>query len=276
MSGDAHVPFGSGSAMGGDTASPWDTGAEPPTWVAPPAPAAPSVGATAAPPVHGQSTPGLTAPPVSTAGASSLATLERTPTLPAAIPQTGAHPQPKTPAPNKGSGDGLSNNARIGITAIIVILVISIGAFAVVVGRGVASLTVIDALEQGECVESHFPTEGNAEEGEFFSVLFVSRVDCAEPHAYEVYSVNQSQWGPDDVYPGVDDAFSVGDRICREQFDLFTNSSYATSPYDFFTFVPSTDSWASGDRKILCLIGRSDGSSLTTGTLEASGERTIS
>ena len=181
-------------------------------------------------------------------------------------------PTPPTP----DSGSGLSKNARIAMGLVLVAIVVSVMAVAVVISRGVANLTVIDSLDQGECVESHFPTAADAADGEFFSVLFVTRIDCAQPHAYEVYALTDSLWTEDSVFPGVDGLFETADGYCREQFELFTNSEYATSPYDFFTFVPTADVWEGGGREVRCLIGRSDGVSLTTGSLAGSGARTIS
>ena len=147
---------------------------------------------------------------------------------------------------------------------------------AVMVSRGVKGLTLIDSLQVGECVESHFPSAADAADGEYFTVFFVTRVDCAQPHAYEVYAVTDSLWSDDAVFPGADEIFVVAEEYCFNQFEPFTNSDYYTSPYDFFTFVPADEAWIEGERKVHCLIGRSDGVSLTTGSLAGSGPRTIS
>jgi len=171
----------------------------------------------------------------------------------------------------RNEASGLSPNARWGIGAIVAVVIGSIAFFGVRLGNEVANLATIDRLEVSDCVEDHFQTSGSVETGEFFSVLFVTRVSCSEPHAYEMYAKSTTLWGPDALYPGVDAVFADGQAFCQEQYDEFVGGDYFSSPYDFFTFVPPTEVWAEGGRDVRCLVGYTDGVTLAIGSLEGRG-----
>ncbi|GEM_PF-1490185 len=133
----------------------------------------------------------------------------------------------------------------------------------VILGREVSNLALIDSLDQGDCVQDHFRM---AEDGEFFEVLFVSRADCSELHAYEVYAV-ASPWAGVEQFPGVDEAFSQGDEYCFEQFAEFVGQNHPSLPYEFLSFVPTAELWEDGHREVQCLVGHIDGETLVRGTL---------
>lgn len=166
--------------------------------------------------------------------------------------------------------------SKKGIVVAVGVGLLLIGAvFAFAVGREVSNLAVINDLEARDCVADHFQSAEEAAEGDFFTVLFVSRVDCAQPHAYEVYSATSSLWGASEPNPGIDAVFNTGDAFCFDQFERFIGDGLST-PYDYFTFVPTEDSWAEGDRTVRCLVGHSDRTTLLTGSLVDNGAVTNS
>lgn len=165
--------------------------------------------------------------------------------------------------------------AKQGLLVFMVVAAICIGVFAVLVGREVANLTVIDDIAVGECVVDHFQPLDDTAEGEFFEILFVSRTDCAQAHAYEAYAA-EALWRAGDVFPGVDASFNQGENYCQAQYEQFLGEGFRNTPYEFFTFVPTVDLWNEGHRDVQCFIGHSDGTTLVTGSLRGAGSRVAS
>ncbi|HWR86383.1 MAG TPA: septum formation family protein [Rhodoglobus sp.] len=76
-------------------------------------------------------------------------------------------------------------------------------------------------------------------------------IDCAEPHDSEAYASIMIEDGD---FPGDD---VVADRAvteCTTEFNAFVGLDYQASSLDFAYYYPTQDSWANGDREILCLI----------------------
>lgn len=80
-------------------------------------------------------------------------------------------------------------------------------------------------------------------------------VDCAEPHDSEIYA---SIIMDDGDYPGESDTIDIADEACYQEFDDFVGTSYEESLYSYATLYPTSQSWASGDREILCRIALAD------------------
>lgn len=123
-----------------------------------------------------------------------------------------------------------------------------------IVGAGAVGT---NALQVGDCFLE--PPEG--------TVLVVDAVPCAEPHAGQVVGVVEA----DDVddWPGTGAlAAQATDRCLRA---VRTAGVAITEPgLGLQGWVPDEGSWDEGDRRIVCWIGRSDGSRLT-GDLLADG-----
>ncbi|MDT0331046.1 septum formation family protein [Nocardiopsis lambiniae] len=97
-------------------------------------------------------------------------------------------------------------------------------------------------------------------EGEISSV---PRVDCAEPHLYEVYHVGDlSESGS---YPGQDELGRMAFDFCVEPFETFTGEAHGSSSLDIEPLFPVENGWNEGDREVLCLIYDRDGD--TVGSL---------
>ncbi len=108
----------------------------------------------------------------------------------------------------------------------------------------------------GDCL----PSEETEVEGE---VSTVQTVPCSEPHGGEAYAAGDM---PDGVYPGELEIQEFADQFCIDEFNLFVGTSYEYSELDFTYYVPTDQSWASGDREILCIVYDPNGD--VTGTLE--------
>ena len=80
-------------------------------------------------------------------------------------------------------------------------------------------------------------------------VTDVPIVDCADPHGNEVIGLFDIAG---DAYPG-DDA--VADRAgtgCLDAFATYIGIAYELSVYDIGWLTPSAESWAVGDREVIC------------------------
>ena len=119
--------------------------------------------------------------------------------------------------------------------------------------------TSVFDLEEGDCF---------GEAGE--QVETVSVVDCDESHIYEVFSV--FDYEPDaDAYPGRDEVRSHADERCEAEFDDFVGIDYQSSRWYITSVTPSEETWADGDREIVCTLNLEDNSEVT-GSAEGSGE----
>lgn len=112
------------------------------------------------------------------------------------------------------------------------------------------------ALPVGSCLDdvaSGFITSDNV-------------LDCAQPHTYEVFS---SFLVDDGTFPGDDALQTQATDRCGAVFGDFVGIPYADSALDYSYVSPTADTWAQGDREILCLIYDPAAAS-TTGSLAAS------
>jgi len=83
----------------------------------------------------------------------------------------------------------------------------------------------------------------------FEQVEDVPIVDCDEPHDNEVIA-NQDLTGSD--YPGQDQIENRASQICYDQFSDYVGISYEESMYDIGWLYPTDETWAAGDREVIC------------------------
>ena len=91
-------------------------------------------------------------------------------------------------------------------------------------------------------------------------VFEVQGVPCDDLHDGEVYHRFDLDGGPEASFPDratIDRAALAG---CIEEFEAFIGVAYANSAYDTAWTAPSDQSWNDGDRTVLCLVTRLDGS----------------
>ncbi|WP_435736898.1 septum formation family protein [Cellulosimicrobium sp. PMB13] len=115
------------------------------------------------------------------------------------------------------------------------------------------------SLTVGDCTTD--PEDVGTEAAE---VTTVPVVPCAEPHDNEVYA---STMLPDGDYPGEDAVLESADTHCYDAFAGFVGTAYEDSVYDYWPMYPTSESWAQGDREVLCLVYHGELEPVT-GTLE--------
>ena len=74
-------------------------------------------------------------------------------------------------------------------------------------------------------------------------------VECDVPHDNEVFA-NQDLTGEE--FPGGDAVANRADQLCLGSFDAYVGEPYETSIYEFSWLAPSAESWAVGDREVIC------------------------
>jgi hypothetical protein len=84
---------------------------------------------------------------------------------------------------------------------------------------------------------------------------------CDRSHQYEVYHRYEF---PEGDFPGDTIVGTTADTECLAAFEDFVGLNYADSVYGYTALQPMQDSWDRvGDREVLCLIGKYDGSDKT-------------
>ena len=110
-------------------------------------------------------------------------------------------------------------------------------------------------IKVGDCLNDSSITEEE--------VTTIPLVTCDKQHDTEVVS---SILVEDGDYPG-DDAIRVrADEECIAAFEDYVGFTYADSLYDYGYYLPTEESWAGGDREILCTVW--DPAGPINGTLE--------
>ena len=106
----------------------------------------------------------------------------------------------------------------------------------------------------GDCFNNAAAAVDNEE------VTDLAAVPCAEPHDNEVYFLFDLPGGefPSDVDQLADDG-------CFAQFQTFVGAPYETSVFGYFPIQPTVQTWAEGDREVICSIFEPEVQS--TGTL---------
>lgn len=133
-----------------------------------------------------------------------------------------------------------------------------VGGDGATVVEGEGEQTDVFTIAVGDCLNDSSAGE---------TVTSVPTVDCALPHDSEVYA---SIIIPDGDYPGTDVVTGQADADCQAQFDAFVGMAYADSILDYQYYYPTSETWANGDREIVCLIVDTDGAGnlvQATGTL---------
>jgi hypothetical protein len=109
-------------------------------------------------------------------------------------------------------------------------------------------------VEVGDCLAVDQPFYGD--DGRLLVV------PCNTPHGEEVY-YEYDMTSHD--FPGDEDTEAESDEVCEGAFADFVGVPYEDSLLDFFAYWPSEDSWASGDRRVQCMVY--EPGSEVTGTL---------
>lgn len=117
------------------------------------------------------------------------------------------------------------------------------------------------SLKVGDC----FSTEATDE------VSDVGGVPCSEPHDSEVFALADFDADSSAEWPGQDAIDEFSDESCTAAFEDFIGIPYAESKYYISYLQPTEESWANGDREVVCLVVGEDGEQIT-GSLAGVGE----
>ena len=124
--------------------------------------------------------------------------------------------------------------------------------------------TSVFDLEVGDCF--------TADSDEVESVLVI---DCEQPHTYEAFFLFDHPAGPDEAFPGDQEILEYADSECRPPFEEFVGTDYETSIWYITSVTPSAETWATGDREIICTLDQedADGQAIeVTGSAEGAAE----
>jgi hypothetical protein len=97
-------------------------------------------------------------------------------------------------------------------------------------------------MKVGDCLSGDAPT------GEVASVPVVP---CAEAHDSEIFF---SYTIPDGEFPTTEAMSAITDEQCLGAFESFVGLPYDQSVLEVTTLEPTSESWAQGDRELLCIV----------------------
>ena len=103
----------------------------------------------------------------------------------------------------------------------------------------------------------------------------VTVVDCEASHEYEVFALIDDEAGADEPYPGDAEVLDYADTQCQPPFEAYVGHDYQTSIWYITSLSPSEETWADGDREIVCTLNQQDDNQepiAVTGTAEGSAE----
>ena len=128
-------------------------------------------------------------------------------------------------------------------------------------GEATASGEAISAfdLEVGDCF-----TAPDAD-----TVSDVALIDCAEPHEYETYHIENHPAGRGEDFIGDEAMTAFADDVCLGAFEAFVGISWEDSTLSYFYLQPTAETWEEvGDREVLCAVYSDKGD--LTGSVEGS------
>jgi hypothetical protein len=109
-------------------------------------------------------------------------------------------------------------------------------------------------LQVGDCLD------GFADNSQLSKIR---AVPCSEAHTDEIMAAVDL---PDeDEYPGAEAIEERAEEACHEEFTQFVGRPWDDSQLDYGYLAPTEESWADGDREVLCTVG--DPNMAVTGTL---------
>ena len=163
-------------------------------------------------------------------------------------PPPGAYPPPP-PQPYAQQPPGYfpppkkSNSKKVlfivlGVIAALIVLVVG-GGVALYLAIGQGTVTATD-VEMGDCL-SEIPGDTR--------VLTVKTIDCAEPHAGEVFAVLQM---PGDDFPGQAAIDTYADK-CSPELATYAPSAMTDDTVQLYVLYPTAETWEQGDRAVTCI-----------------------
>jgi hypothetical protein len=96
----------------------------------------------------------------------------------------------------------------------------------------------------------------------------VEGVPCTDPHGAQVFA--EFDMTDAETYPGDDAVTEEAGTGCVDRWMAAIGTPYDDMPdYDLQPISPSSETWDTGDRKVSCVIVRTDGADMTASMLAA-------
>ncbi len=83
-------------------------------------------------------------------------------------------------------------------------------------------------------------------------------MSCQDRHDEEVYAIKGLPYAVDEPYPGLLAVDEAAFAACLEDFSSYVGVPYETSMFDVLWLSPTGESWAEGDRRVVCSVIRFD------------------
>jgi hypothetical protein len=90
-------------------------------------------------------------------------------------------------------------------------------------------------------------------------------IACADEHNWEAFTATTLE---SEKYPGSPALTRTAGEFCEKAFADFVGVKVTKSKYDLTFLLPTDETWAAGDREVVCLAGSA--SKMTAGSLEGS------
>ena len=114
-----------------------------------------------------------------------------------------------------------------------------------------------DDLEVGDCFDD--PKDAEANEGDIsFEASEVETVPCNQPHDNEVFLLVNAEGEADAPFPGNEALEAQAQEQCLAEFPRYVGLGLEESIYNYGHLLPSEETWANGDREIVCIAYHGD------------------
>lgn len=103
----------------------------------------------------------------------------------------------------------------------------------------------------------------------------VTVVDCEQSHEYEAFALLDHEAADGDPYPGDGPLLEYANTGCEPPFEAYVGRDYQTSIWYITSLYPSEETWAEGDREVVCTLNQQDANRepiAVTGTAQGSGD----
>jgi len=123
-----------------------------------------------------------------------------------------------------------------------------LGAFTVVALVLVSVAGLTEDLVVGDCLNLPQTAE----------VSVADTISCDQPHDNEVFALKSVGTELGLNYPGRSEVETFASSACLENFDEYVGIAYQESIFYLTFLYPTSESWADGDRSIVCILFRGD------------------
>ena len=96
--------------------------------------------------------------------------------------------------------------------------------------------------------------------------------DCATPHQGEIFHNLVLDPAPGATYPGDTPVSALADQICVDAFASYIGTDFESSRLNILYFYPSAETWADGDRTVVCIVYGSEPEELLRGSVAQTGQ----